>query len=128
VTLLASFYNAVNAKDYERSYRYWETPPGKLEDFTRGYADTTSVQLIVEPPTRVEGAAGSQYAEVPTVIVARHRDGRERVFAGCYVTRKSNLSPTDVPKVEVWRIYNASMSPVAADAAIPKLLTEACGK
>ncbi len=128
VSLLASFYNAVNAKEYERSYRYWETPPGKLEDFARGYADTTSVQLIVEPPTRVEGAAGSQYAEVPTVIVARHRDGSQRIFAGCYTVRKSNLSPTDVSKVEVWRIYKASMSPVAADAAIPKLLAEACRK
>jgi heat shock protein HslJ len=128
VSLLASFYSGVNAKDYERSYRYWETPPGKFEDFTRGYADTTSVQLIVEPPTRVEGAAGSQYAEVPTVIVARHRDGSQRIFAGCYTMRKSNLSPTDVPKVEVWRIYKASISPVAGGAAIPMLLAEACRK
>ncbi|HWN07854.1 MAG TPA: META domain-containing protein [Pyrinomonadaceae bacterium] len=128
VTLLASFYNAVNAKEYERGYRYWETPPGKLEDFIRGYADTTSVQLIVEPPARVEGAAGSLYAEVPTVVVARHRDGGQRLFAGCYTMRKSNLSPTDVPKVEVWRIYKASMSTVAGDAAIPRLLADACRK
>lgn len=128
VSLLASFYSGVNAKDYERSYRYWETPPGKFEDFTRGYADTTSVQLIVEPPTRVEGAAGSQYAEVPTVIVARHRDGSQRIFAGCYTMRKSNLSPTDVPKVEVWRIYKASISPVAGGAVIPMLLAQACRK
>ncbi len=129
VALLASFYSAVNAKEYERSYRYWETPPGKLEDFARGAMRIRrAFQLIVEPPLRVEGAAGSLYAEVPTVIVARHRDGGERFFAGCYVMRKSNLSPTDVPKVEVWRIYKASMSPVAADASIPKLLAEACRK
>ncbi len=43
----------------------------------------TIVQLIVQPPTRIEGAAGSLYAEVPTVVVARHRDGAERYFAGC---------------------------------------------
>jgi META domain-containing protein len=128
VALLASFYSAVKAKEYERSYRYWETPPGNFEDFTRGYADTTSVQLIVEPPTRVEGAAGSLYAEVPTVIVTRYRAGGQRLFAGCYVMRKSNLNPTDVPKVEVWRIYKASMSPIATDAAIPKLLAQACKK
>ena len=126
VTLLASFYNAVNAKEYERAYRYWETPPGKLEDFTRGYAETTSVQLIVEPPTHIEGAAGSLYAEVPTLLVARQSDGSERIFAGCYVMRKSNLRPTDVPKEEVWRIYKANVSPVAASVAIPKLLAQAC--
>lgn len=125
VDLLASFYNAVNTREYERAYGYWETPPGNLQDFTRGYAETASVRLIVEPPTRVEGAAGSQYAQVPTVIVTRQRDGRERVFAGCYVVRKSNLSPSDVPKEEAWRIYKANMSPVAA-AAIPKLLQQAC--
>jgi len=127
VALLASFYDAVNAREYERAYRYWETPPGTLEDFSRGYAETAGVRLIVEPPTRVECAAGSLYTEVPTVLVARQREGSERVFAGCYVARKSNLRPTDVPKEEVWRIYRASVSPVAADAAIPRLLAQACG-
>ena len=126
VALLASFYNAVNAKEYERAYRYWETPPGSLEDFARGYAETASVQLIVEPPTRISGAAGSLYSEVSTVIVAFNRDGSERIFVGCYVTRKSNLRPSDVPKEEVWRIYRASMFPVASGSAIPKLLAQAC--
>lgn len=127
VALLTSFYDAVNAGEYERAYRYWETPPGTIQDFARGYAETASVRLIVEPPTRVEGAAGSLYAEVPTLLVARRRDGSERVFAGCYVARKSNLRPTDVPKEEVWRIYRASVSPVAADAVLPRLLAQACG-
>ena len=127
VALLASFYDAVNAREYERAYRYWETPPGTLEDFARGYAETASVRLIVEPPTRVEGAAGSLYAEVPTVLVALQRDGGERVFAGCYVARQTNLRPTDVPKEEGWRIHKASVSPAAAGAAIPGLLARACG-
>jgi heat shock protein HslJ len=126
VALLASFYNAVNAKEYERAYRYWETPPGNFEDFARGYAETASVQLIVEPPTHISGAAGSLYSEVPTVLVSRHRDGSERIFVGCYVMRKSNLRPSDIPKEEVWRIYRGSMSPIAADSAIPKLLAQAC--
>lgn len=128
VTLLASFYDAVNSKDYERAFNYWETPPGNLQDFARGYADTAGVRLIVEPPTRIEGAAGSLYSEVPVVLIARRRDGGERVFAGCYVTRKSNLQPTDVPKVEVWRIHSAKVSPAASNVPIPKLLAQACGK
>lgn len=128
VSLLASFYNAVNTKEYDRAYRYWETPPGSPQDFARGYAETASVQLIVQPPTRVEGAAGSLFAEVPTVIVVRHRNGDERVFAGCYVTRKSNLRPTDIPKEEIWRIHKARVSSVASDAVVPRLLAQACMK
>ncbi len=128
VELLASYYNAVNSREYERAYRYWETSPGKIEDFARGFAATATVQLIVQPPTRLEGAAGSLYAEVPTVIVARHRDGSDHVFAGCYVTRKSNSSPADIPKEEVWRIYKASVLPVTGAVIIPKLLAQACRK
>lgn len=128
VTLLASFYDAVNSRDYGRAFGYWETPPGNLQDFARGYAETAGVRLIVEPPTRVEGAAGSLYAEVPVVLIARQRDGSERVFAGCYAARKSNLRPTDVPKDETWRIHSAKVSTAAPGAAIPKLLAQACAK
>lgn len=126
VTVLASFYDAVNAKEYERAYRYWETPPGSLEAFARGYANTASVQLIVQPPIHISGAAGSLYADIPTILVTQERDGSERMFIGCYVTRKSNLHPADIPKEEVWRIYRASMSPVSANVAIPKMLAKAC--
>ncbi len=126
VELLASYFNAVNIREYERAYRYWETPSGRLDDFARGYADTVSVQLIVQPPTGFEGAAGSIYARVPTVIAARHRDGSEHFFSGCYVTRKSNLISTDISKQEIWRIYSASVRPVAGETTISKLLAQAC--
>jgi heat shock protein HslJ len=127
VDLLASFYDAVSNKDYARAYGYWETPPGTLQDFQKGYRDTSSVQLIVRPPTHLDGAAGSLYAEVPTVIVAGQRNGSERVFAGCYVMRKSNVGESDSTSHGVWRIYKASLSPVAANTAIrPKLFAQLC--
>lgn len=126
VALLASYFNAVNRKEYARAYRYWGTPPGNLAEFARGYADTESVQLIVEPPTVIEGAAGSLYVEIPAVIVAQHRDSRQQTFAGCYTLRKSNLHPPDIPKEDVWHIYQASVKPVANNAAIPQLLIHAC--
>ncbi len=128
VELLASFYNAVGNRDYQRAYRYWEIPPGTLQTFQQGYRDTSSVQLLVQPPTRVDGAAGSLYAEIPTVIVAARGDGSERVFAGCYVMRKANLRQADVVREGVWRIYKASMSPVAGLAIRPKLIAQACAK
>jgi hypothetical protein len=84
------------------------------------------VQLIVQPPTHVEGAAGSLYAEVSSLIVARQRNGSERIFAGCYVTRKSNLPSPENPGEKAWRIYSASLSPAARDASIPQVLAKAC--
>jgi heat shock protein HslJ len=35
LALLASFYNAVKAKESERASCYWETPPGNFEAFAR---------------------------------------------------------------------------------------------
>jgi hypothetical protein len=71
IDLLASFYNAINRQEYERAYGYWENPPDSYADFVRGYQDTVSVQLIVQPPAWLEGAAGSSYANVPTALVAQ---------------------------------------------------------
>jgi hypothetical protein len=126
VDMLASYFNAVNRREYERAYGYWATPPGKLEEFARGYAETASVRLNVEPPTLIDGAAGSLYVEIPTALFARQRGGGEHVFAGCYVARKSNLRPPDIPKEDVWRIYKAGMKTVSGDAVIPQLLARPC--
>jgi hypothetical protein len=120
VGLLASFYNAINTRDYQRAYRYFETPPGRLEDFTRGYANTENVTLLVEPPTRIEGAAGSLYAEVPTILIAHQRNGRERIFVGCYVVRKSNISGGP------WKISRSTISTAPNITNVPALFAQAC--
>jgi len=122
VDLLASYYNAVNRQEYQRAYSYWETPPSAYDDFVRGYQDTASVQLIVEPPTRIEGAAGNLYAQVPTVLVATMRDASQRTFAGCYTTHAPNIGP----QANVWRIRGASIAPAPAGASVPALLASAC--
>jgi hypothetical protein len=121
VDLLASYYDAVNRQDYPRAYGYWETPPSDYAGFVQGYAETASVQLIVEPPTRMEGAAGSVYVSIPTVLIATHHDGSKHTFAGCYVARTSNIDPPDGN----WRLYQATIRPAAAEA-IPMELGRAC--
>jgi hypothetical protein len=126
VDLLASYYNAVNRQEYERAYSYWQAPPNDYDSFAAGYADTASVQLIVQPPTRIEGAAGSVYVEIPTVLIAQHNDGSAHTFAGCIVTRKSNLHPPDIPEEDVWHLYQALISEVPNNSAIPTLLAQGC--
>lgn len=122
VNLLASYYDAVNRREYRRAYGYWESPTGSYDEFVRGYAETASVQLIVQPPTSVGAAAGSLYAQILTVLIATNRDGRRQTFSGCYTMRKSNLRPPAIPQEAVWQIYRATMTPAPADAMIPTLL------
>ncbi len=126
VDLLASFYNAINRQEYRRAYGYWETPPSGYDDFARGYADTAGVLLIVQPPAAVGAAAGSAYASIPTALVATRRDGSQQIFSGCYVARRSNLRPPDIPREDVWHLYSATIGPQPAGSAIPALLAKAC--
>jgi hypothetical protein len=126
IDLLASYYDAINHQDYQRAYDYWENPPSSYADFVAGYADTASVRVFVQPPASLGAAAGSSYASIRTVLLARHRDGGAELFSGCYVARKSNLQPPDIPAPDVWHLYSATIAPAAAEAAIPALLAGAC--
>jgi heat shock protein HslJ len=127
LSVVSTFYDAVNARDFDRAYRLWETPPQNYNDFVRGYSDTASVKVLTSPDPTVEGAAGSSYAEIPTVILVRRRNGGERMYAGCYVTRKSNLEPPDTGSPNRgWRIYRAKLSPVSTTRDISSILNQAC--
>lgn len=119
VTTLATYYRAINSRDYRRAYRYWETPTSSFEQFARGFADTDRVRILIEPP-RLEGAAGSAYAEIPTIVVATTRAGNERVFAGCYVMRKSNVRDIG------WQIYRADVAVVPSSARVSRMLSQSC--
>src|SRR6266487_1955902 len=54
--LIASYYNAINRKEYQRAYGYWESPPdgASLAQFAQGYADTTAVMLVIHPPAQYD--------------------------------------------------------------------------
>ncbi len=120
VAALISYYNAINERNYQQAYRMWETPETNLERFSRGFADTRRVRLLIEPPVRVEGAAGSAFAEIPTILIAETSNGRERFFAGCYVLRRSNELRGP------WRIYRARINQVSASAALQQPISQTC--
>ena len=120
IVTLASYYNAINARDYRRAYDFWESSPQSLEQFKRGFADTDKVRLLIEPPDHVEGAAGSSFLAISTVIIATTRNGNERIFAGCYTLRKSNVRDTG------WHIYRANLVPVSSTGRLSRQLAQAC--
>jgi len=53
-------------------------------------------------------------------------DGSQHSFAGCFVTRRSNLHPPDIPEEDVWHLYQAQVEAVPHETAIPALLAQAC--
>ena len=121
--LLASFYNAINRQEYRRAYGYWETPPINYDAFVRGYQETASVQLIVEPPVDWDTGNDDVLARIPTVLIATHRDGSRHTTSGCYVARQPNQSGL----ANGWRILpTMRMTPAPPDAVIPRLLAQAC--
>jgi hypothetical protein len=120
VDLLASYYNAINRQEYQRAYGYWESPPSSYTQFVQGYADTASVQLIVQLPAFIDAGAGNLHAAIPTVLVATKRDGSQQFFVGCYTTHKVNIQP------DVWHLARATIAPAAANVAIPSALAQAC--
>lgn len=120
VAMLMSYYEAINARDYRRAYRFWESPETSYERFVAGFADTDRVRLLVEPSGRNEGAAGSEYAEITTIVVGTTRAGSERVFAGCYTLRRSNVRDNG------WRIYRADISTMPAGARVSRMLSRGC--
>lgn len=128
VALVSSYYNAIIRREYARAYGYWESPPNgtPFHRFVRGYADTARVRLSLRPPARIEGAAGSQYARVPVVLVATHTDGSKHTFVGCYVARRTNPMNFSPPRNQGWRIYGAKVSTAPNGTYAPAWLDTAC--
>ncbi|HYV10576.1 MAG TPA: META domain-containing protein [Pyrinomonadaceae bacterium] len=120
VATLAAYYTAINARDYRRAFGFWDSPPSSYEQFARGFADTDQVRVLVEPSPHVEGAAGSVFAEIRAIVVSTLRNGSERVFAGCYTMRRSNVQDRG------WQIYRAGVSQVSANLRLSRILSQSC--
>lgn len=125
--ILTSYYDAINGGQYRRAYNYWKNPPQNYRQFVRGYSDTRRVRLIMNPNIPSEGAAGSLYKEVPTVLISTMKNGSRQIFYGCYTLRKINLRPPDIPKEDTWHISKGDLKSAPVNSDTSKLLAEGCG-
>ena len=108
-------FRAIASRDYQRAYRMWgeNGPPGQtLDEFAEGFADTASVVVTTRAPSRIEGAAGSQYAEVPATVEATTTAGRRQRFEGTYTLRRSMVDGAS-PSQRRWHVEKASIREVA---------------
>ncbi|CAN7323915.1 hypothetical protein LJR098_001681 [Rhizobium sp. LjRoot98] len=119
--LVRSLYNAINRHEYARAYSYFSEPADSYESFVQGYAKTVDVQVLTGSVTQ-EGAAGSIYAPVPVAIKSTEKGGKEKIFAGCYITRIANAAIQE-PPFSPLLIESAELEKVAGplENALPKI-------
>jgi len=131
---LKSFYNAINRKEYQRAYSYYQgapNPPAGLApaftQFAAGYSDTAAVALTVGEEIRNAGA-GNIYSGVPVIVQARHTDNSLHTFAGCYVLHRVNAGISPNPVDELWSINSAFLNPAANNVTLTAALNQPCSR
>jgi Protein of unknown function (DUF1176) len=112
--LVRSLYNAVNNHDYARAFDYFASPPAKdFAAFQSGYEHTARVDVITGEVVG-DGAAGSTYFSVPTIIKATDDKGVAKVFIGCYTIRQVN-GPIQEPPYRPMQIEKGALKPTKLD-------------
>jgi hypothetical protein len=114
VQLIRNYYRWINQKKYEAAFGIWEkredgnaTNGQSFEKFENGFGDTAAVSVEIGEPGEIEGAAGSNYIEIPVVISAKTKSGQAQKFAGTYTMRSSNMADD-----KSWYIYSAKVRKV----------------
>ena len=127
-SVIRSYYNAVNRKEYTRAYAYWESGASQLPAFTpfqAGYANTKSVTLLTKPGT-IGAGAGQTYYTVPAVITASNSDGTTTIFAGCYTLHLGSPNAQATPPFQPVAIQSARVAQAPSGSNTTDLLNSAC--
>lgn len=129
VTFIESFYNAINRKEYDRAYSYFQTGAADVptyEGFAQGYSDTSSV-ILYTGKVVVDAGAGNLYVSLPTVLVATHTDGSVHTYAACYILHRTNAGIDPDPNAVLWKLQKGTATEDTANTPIATLLAEPCG-
>ncbi|MGI8587575.1 MAG: hypothetical protein ACR2M0_07815 [Chloroflexia bacterium] len=130
--VLKSYYNAINRKEYERAYSYFQgapNPPSSTAppypQFVAGYSGTVTVSLALGPVS-TDAGAGNVYASLAAVIEATHTTGNPTRFAGCYFLHHVSPGISQNPQDAIWHIVSATLAPAPAGASLDTLLAQKC--
>jgi hypothetical protein len=128
VSVLLSYYNAINRHEDLRAYSYWADPStsqGTLDQFTNGYSDTASVSLVFGKVSS-EGAAGSIYYTVPVVINSITTAPAIQKFAACYILRLSQPGNYGAPPINPMGIDRGTAKAVSLSTSDADAISSAC--
>ncbi|WP_068086684.1 hypothetical protein [Polycladidibacter stylochi] len=120
--VIASFYNAINSRQYPRAYSYYEggVAPADYSKWAQGFAQTAHVRVITGS-TQPSPGAGQIYWSLPVAIEATQKDGHKQVFAGCYQFHMANPGMITSPPYSPIAIQKGNLKPVTKplDQALP---------
>lgn len=115
VAVIRDYYDSINSRSYARAYSLWSdngrSSGQSPQQFADGFADTRQVAVEIQPPGRVDAAAGSRYIEVPVAISATRNDGSVHRYVGAYVLRRAVVDGASTEQ-RAWRIGSADLREV----------------
>lgn len=134
VAVLLSYYNAINRKEYERAYSYFQGSPNpdpalaaSYAQWARGYESTTDVTVSTGKVTQ-DARAGNIYASFPVFLSAKQSNSTILIFAGCYTMHRVNTGIPDNPRDELWSISAANLRIIPDKPDVDAILAENCAR
>lgn len=127
-SLMLSFVNALNRKEYLRAYSYWEPSAQGLPTWTQfqqQYRDITTVQITIGT-VGGDAGAGQLYYAVPVTLSSQTTSGQTQTFVGCYVLHLSSPATQGAPPFAGLRLRSATGVPVSPGADIGGMMQGVC--
>lgn len=122
-SLVESYYNAINQKQYVRAYSYFSKgwAPQDYAAWVAGYATTQHVSIRVGA-TYPDPGAGQVHWALPVALSVVTTEGQQVVYAGCYAIHMTNVFMQIDPPFAPMSINAAKLkkSPLLFEAAVPK--------
>lgn len=131
-SVVSSFYDAINRREYARAYSYWESGAaaaqlGPFDDFAAGYANTEFVDLTTGDVGSGVGA-GQIYFSVPVTLMATQSDASVQTFVGCYTLHIGRPQIQAAPPFQPLAIQRADVQQVDNSEDVPGLMAQICGQ
>ena len=126
-SLVLSYANAINRHEYLRAYAYWSDPGsylGTLDNFSTLFASVNGVQVVFGQVTS-EGAAGSLYFTVPTVL-SYVKSGTTDRYAACFLLRLPQPGNYGAPPITPLHIERGITELLPAGTSDADGLASAC--
>lgn len=121
-SLVESYYDAINQKQYVRAYSYFShgAAPTGFKAWAAGYETTQHVSIKMGD-TYPDPGAGQIYWALPVALSVVSTDGPAVVYAGCYHLHLTNVSMQTEPPFVPMSIQSATLkkSSVAFEEAVP---------
>ena len=102
--VMLSFENALNLKDYERAWDYWNSKPEtNFEKWKKGYAQTKYTDLYYKYKDSDAGA-GNRWVTYSVKLFSEDTKGKKHLYEGYYILHTSAPELYDQGNWPGWKI------------------------